>query len=187
MVPIARGKLKCAMMRRAVAESFLVPLGNPPALHLKLRLMTVVIWGHRTVVLCFFFVFLNQSVSTCLQQHRQGSHMIQVHTYQHPQVPTFRLVPCPTLANSIPTQFALDEIQRVATKDFFPTTLRVGFHVGECVSVRGQKDTFDGSSQGVSPCEDDISKGLVDGRVECRIEMHVESKVVLKCEGNNKS
>ena len=53
------------------------------------------------------------------QQHRQGSHRIQVHTNQHPQVPTFRLVPCPTLPNTISTHFAQDEIQRVATKHVF--------------------------------------------------------------------
>ena len=27
------------------------------------------------------------------RQHRQGSHRIQAHTNQHPQVPTLRLVP----------------------------------------------------------------------------------------------
>ena len=53
------------------------------------------------------------------QQHRRGSHRIQVQTNQHPQVPTFRLVPCPTLPNTISTQFAPDEIQRVATKRVF--------------------------------------------------------------------
>ena len=36
-----------------------------------------------------------------------------------------------------------------------------------------------------SPCEDDISKGLVDGQKEGRIGVHVESEVVLNCEGNN--
>ena len=46
----------------------------------------------------------------------------------------------------------------------------------------GAKDTFDGSAQGKSPCEDDINKGLVDGRVEGRTGVHVESEVVLKCE-----
>ena len=56
------------------------------------------------------------------------------------------------------------------------------FFVGECVSARGAKDTFDGSAQGNSPCEDDINKGLVDGRVEGRAGVHVESEVVLKCE-----
>ena len=54
--------------------------------------------------------------------------------------------------------------------------------MGECVSARGAKDTFDGSAQGNSPCEDDINKGLVDGRVEGRAGVHVESEVVLKCE-----
>ena len=58
-------------------------------------------------------------VPSLSQQHRQGSHRIQVHTNQHPQVPTFRLVPCPTLPNTISTQFGPDEIQRVATKHVF--------------------------------------------------------------------
>ena len=31
----------------------------------------------------------------------------------------------------------------------------------------------------------DINEGLVDGRVEGRIGVHVESEVLLKCEGNN--
>ena len=35
--------------------------------------------------------------------------------------------------------------------------------VGECVSTIRPRDTFDGSAHGTSPCEDDISKGLVDG------------------------
>ena len=39
-----------------------------------------------------------------------GSHRIRVHTNQHPQVPTFLLVPCPTLSNNISTHFAPDEI-----------------------------------------------------------------------------
>ena len=56
---------------------------------------------------------------------------------------------------------------------------------GECVSAIGPKDTFDGSAQGKSRCEDDINKGLVDGRVECRNGVHVGSEVVLKCEGYN--
>ena len=51
--------------------------------------------------------------------------------------------------------------------------------VGECVSDIAPKDTFDGSAQGKSPCEDDISEGLVDGRVEGRSGVHVESEVVL--------
>ena len=58
-------------------------------------------------------------VPSLSQQHRQGSHKIQVHTNQHPQVPTFRLVRCPTLPNTISTHFATDEIQRVATKPVF--------------------------------------------------------------------
>ena len=56
---------------------------------------------------------------------------------------------------------------------------------GECVSARGPKDTFDGSAQDKSPCEVDISENLVDVRVEGRTGVHVESEVVLKCEGNN--
>ena len=40
------------------------------------------------------------SVPSLSQQHRQGSHRIQVHTKQYPQVPTFRLVPRPTLPNT---------------------------------------------------------------------------------------
>ena len=57
--------------------------------------------------------------------------------------------------------------------------------LGECVSARWPKDTIDQSAQGKSPCEDDISEGLVDGRVEGRTGVHVKSEVVLKCEGNN--
>ena len=49
--------------------------------------------------------------------------------------------------------------------------------VGECVSAREPKDTFDGFAQGKSPCEVDINEGLVDGRVG--------SEVVLKSEENN--
>ena len=56
----------------------------------------------------------------------------------------------------------------------------------ECVSAIGPKDTFDGSAHGKSPCEDDISEGLVDGRVEVRTGVQVESEVVLHCEGYNK-
>ena len=37
----------------------------------------------------------------------------------------------------------------------------------------GPKDTFDGSVQDQSPCEDDTS-GLGDGRVEGRTGVHVE-------------
>ena len=51
--------------------------------------------------------------------------------------------------------------------------------VGECVSAKGPKDMFDGSSQGKSPCE----VGSNEGRG--RTGVHVESEVVLKCEGNN--
>ena len=57
--------------------------------------------------------------------------------------------------------------------------------VGKCVSATGPKDTFDGWAQGKSSCEDDISKGLVDGRVEGQTGVQVESEVVLNCEGNN--
>ena len=42
---------------------------------------------------------------------------------------------------------------------------------------RGPKDTFDGSSHGVSPCEGNSKDG--------RIGVQVESEVVLKCEGSN--
>ena len=55
----------------------------------------------------------------------------------------------------------------------------------ECVSARRPKDTFDGSAQGKSPCEADINESLVDGRVKGRTGVHVESGLVLKCEGNN--
>ena len=34
-------------------------------------------------------------------------------------------------------------------------------------------------------CEVDINEGMVDGRVEGRIGVHVENEVVLKCERNN--
>ena len=57
--------------------------------------------------------------------------------------------------------------------------------VGECVSAIGPKDRFDGMVQGRSPCEDDIRKKLVDGREEGRTGEHVESEVVLLCEGYN--
>ena len=60
--------------------------------------------------------------------------------------------------------------------------------VGDVVSATGPKDTFDGSAQGKSPCEDDVSGGMVDGRVEGRTGVQVErveSEVVLNCEGNN--
>ena len=48
-------------------------------------------------------------------------------------------------------------------------------HVGECVSARGPKDTFDGSAQGKSPSEVDSNGVLVDGRIESRTGVHVES------------
>ena len=57
--------------------------------------------------------------------------------------------------------------------------------MGECVSARAPKDTFDGSAQGKSSCEVDSNEGLVDGRIEGRTGVHVENEVVLKCEGNN--
>ena len=57
--------------------------------------------------------------------------------------------------------------------------------VGECISAIGPKDTFDGSAQGKSLCEDDISGGLVDGQEEGRTGVQVESEVMLKCEGYN--
>ena len=53
--------------------------------------------------------------------------------------------------------------------------------VGECISGREPKDTFDGSAQGKSPCEVDSNEGLVDGRIKGRTGVHVESDVVLKC------
>ena len=58
-------------------------------------------------------------VPSLSQQHRHGSHRIQVHTNQYSQVPTFSLVPCPTLLNTVPTHSARDETQRVATKQAF--------------------------------------------------------------------
>ena len=51
--------------------------------------------------------------------------------------------------------------------------------------ARGPKDTFDGSEQDKSPYEVDINEGLVGGRIESRTGVHVESGVLLKCEGNN--
>ena len=58
--------------------------------------------------------------------------------------------------------------------------------VGDCVSARGPKGTFDGSAQDKSPCAVDIiNECLVNGRVEGRTGVHVESEAVLKCEGNN--
>ena len=58
-------------------------------------------------------------VPSLSQQHRHGSHRIQVHTNQHPQVPMFSLLPCPRLPNGISTHLAPDEIQRIATKHVF--------------------------------------------------------------------
>ena len=55
----------------------------------------------------------------------------------------------------------------------------------ESVSARGPKDTFHGFALDKSVCEVDINEGPVDGRVEGRTGVHVESEVVLKCEGNN--
>ena len=54
--------------------------------------------------------------------------------------------------------------------------------VGDVDSDIGPKDTFDEAAQVLSPFEDDISRGLDDGRVVGRIGMHlerVESEVVL--------
>ena len=47
------------------------------------------------------------------------------------------------------------------------------------------KDTFDGSAHGKSPCEVDSNESLVDGRIEGRTGVPVESEAVLKCESNN--
>ena len=58
--------------------------------------------------------------------------------------------------------------------------------VSECVSAREPKHTFVGSAQEKSPCEKvAINESLVDGQVEGWTGVHVESEVVLKCEGNN--
>ena len=62
---------------------------------------------------------------------------------------------------------------------------QVHHSVGECVSATGPQDTVDGSAQSTSPCEVDSSESLLDGRMEGRAGVHVESEVVLKCEGNN--
>ena len=56
---------------------------------------------------------------------------------------------------------------------------------GECGSARRPKDIFDGSAQDKSPCEVDSNEGLVAGRIDSRTGVHVESEVVLKCEGIN--
>ena len=61
------------------------------------------------------------------------------------------------------------------------------YPVGECVSDRVPKDTFDGSAQGKSPSEVDSNEGRIGGRIEGRTGVHVESEVVLKCEGNNRA
>ena len=58
--------------------------------------------------------------------------------------------------------------------------------VGDVVSAIGAKDTFDGSAQGKSPCEDVVNKGLVDKQEEGRIGVQVErleSEVVISSEG----
>ena len=55
------------------------------------------------------------------------------------------------------------------------------YTVGECVSATGPQDTFDGSAQGKFPCEDDINKGLVDGRAEGRIGVQEESACDMLC------
>ena len=63
------------------------------------------------------------------------------------------------------------------------------YPVRKCDSARGQKDTFDGSAYGKSPCEVGINEGRVEsraeGRAEGRIGVHVEREVVFKSEGNN--
>ena len=61
-------------------------------------------------------VYKSTKVPSLSQQHRHGSHRIQVHTKQYPQVPMFSLVPCGALLNTVPTHSAPDETQRVATK-----------------------------------------------------------------------
>ena len=61
-------------------------------------------------------------------------------------------------------------------------------NVGYVVSAIRPKDTFDESAQVLSPCEDDVRGGLVDGQVEGRIAVQMEgvdSEVVLKSAGNN--
>ena len=50
---------------------------------------------------------------------------------------------------------------------------------------QGPKDTCDGSPQGKSPCEVDSNEGRVGGRIEGRTGAHVESEVVLMCEGSD--
>ena len=57
--------------------------------------------------------------------------------------------------------------------------------VAECISATGPKDTVDGSAQDKYPYEVDSNECRPDGRVEGRTGVHVESEVVLKCEGNN--
>ena len=52
---------------------------------------------------------------------------------------------------------------------------------GEVDFGRGLESTFGGSSQGISQCEVDSNESRVEGRTG----VHVESEVVLKCEGNN--
>ena len=46
--------------------------------------------------------------------------------------------------------------------------------VGDVDSGIGPKDTFDESAQVLSPCEDDINRGLDDGRVVGRIGVQVD-------------
>ena len=61
--------------------------------------------------------------------------------------------------------------------------------VGEVESGTGPKDEFDGSAQVYPPCEDNVNGGLVDGLVEGRNGVQVEtveSEVLVICEGNNK-
>ena len=58
-------------------------------------------------------------VPSLSQQHRHGSHKIQVHTNQHPQVPMFSLMPCPVLLKTVSTHVTPDETHSVATKHVF--------------------------------------------------------------------
>ena len=65
---------------------------------------------------------------------------------------------------------------------FSPFGCPLTVDVGDVDSDTGPKDTFDESAQVLSPFEDDINRGLDDGRVVGRIWVHlewVESEVVL--------
>ena len=61
--------------------------------------------------------------SSLSQQHRHGSQRIQVHTNQNPQVPTFSLVPCPTLPNTVPTYITLDATKHAFHQQFHLSVL----------------------------------------------------------------